>query len=82
MKMLRWRQAKTRKQKIKNETISGIEKVTPIKSVVIQKRLSWYCHMACGAKGRYPHNNKHVKGALYIIWCGVNRLGDSGVKVV
>ena len=22
------------------------------------------------------------KGALYIIWCGVNRLGDSGVKVV
>ena len=29
--------------------------------------------------------NKHgwtVKGALYRIWCGVNRLGDSGVKVV
>ena len=23
-----------------------------------------------------------VKGALYIMWCGVNRLGDSGVKVV
>ena len=22
------------------------------------------------------------KGALYIIWCGGNRLGDSGVKVV
>ena len=22
-----------------------------------------------------------VKGALYRIWCGVNRLGDSGVKV-
>ena len=22
------------------------------------------------------------KGALYIIWCGVNRLGDSVVKVV
>ena len=22
------------------------------------------------------------KGALYKIWCGVNRLGDSGVKVV
>ena len=22
------------------------------------------------------------KEALYIIWCGVNRLGDSGVKVV
>ena len=23
-----------------------------------------------------------LKGALYIIWCGVNRLGDGGVKVV
>ena len=22
------------------------------------------------------------EGALYRIWCGVNRLGDSGVKVV
>ena len=22
------------------------------------------------------------KGALYRIWCGMNRLGDSGVKVV
>ena len=24
----------------------------------------------------------NFKGALYRIWCGVNRLGDSGVKVV
>ena len=23
-----------------------------------------------------------VKGALYRIWCGVNRLGESGLKVV
>ena len=23
-----------------------------------------------------------VKGALYIIWCDVNRRGDSGLKVV
>ena len=34
------------------------------------------------------HRNKannagcKFKGALYIIWCVVNRLGDSGVKVV
>ena len=27
-------------------------------------------------------NSFGVKGALYRIWCGVNRLGDSGVKVV
>ena len=25
---------------------------------------------------------EQLKGALYRIWCGVNRLGDSGVKVV
>ena len=24
----------------------------------------------------------HLNGALCILWCGVNRLGDSGVKVV
>ena len=24
---------------------------------------------------------QELKGALYRIWCGVNRLGDSGVKV-
>ena len=23
-----------------------------------------------------------IKGALYRIWCGLNRLGDSGAKVV
>ena len=28
---------------------------------------------------RHAHS---LKGALYRIWCGVNRLGDSGVKVV
>ena len=27
-------------------------------------------------------NTMRIKGALYKIWCGVNRLGDSGVKVV
>ena len=38
----------------------------------------------------YSHHTKFYiiyiqglfKGALYRIWCGVNRLGDSGVKVV
>ena len=27
-------------------------------------------------------SSEGLKGALYRIWCGVNRLGDSGVKVV
>ena len=29
-----------------------------------------------------PTPHQPIKGALYRIWCGVNRLGDSGVKVV
>ena len=39
MKMLGWSQGKTRKDRIKNETIRGIARVTPIKSVLAQKRL-------------------------------------------
>ena len=45
MKMLRWSQGNTRKDRIKNETIRGIARVTPIKSVLTQKRLSWYGHV-------------------------------------
>ena len=45
MKMLRWSQGKVRKDRIKNETIRGIARVTPIKSVLTQKRLSWYGHV-------------------------------------
>ena len=45
MKMLRWSQEKSRKDRIKNETIRGIAKVTPIRSFLAQKRLSWYGHV-------------------------------------
>ena len=45
MKMLRWSQGKTRKDRIKNETIRGNAKVSPINSVRTQKRLSWYGHV-------------------------------------
>ena len=45
MKMLSWSQGKTRKDRIKKETIRGIAKMTPIKSVLTQKRLSWYGHV-------------------------------------
>ena len=45
MKIIRWSQGKTRKDRIKNETIRGIVKVTPINSVLTQKRLSWYGHV-------------------------------------
>ena len=45
MKMLRWSQGKTRKDRIKYETIRGIARVTPIKSVLTQTRLSWYGHV-------------------------------------
>ena len=36
---------KTRKDRIKNDTIRGNAKVTPINSVLTQKRLSWYGHV-------------------------------------
>ena len=47
MKMLRWSQGKTRKDRIKNETIRRNAKVTPINnySVLTQKRLSRYGHV-------------------------------------
>ena len=45
MKMLRWSQGKTRTDRIKNETIRGNAKVTPINSVLTQTRLSWYGHV-------------------------------------
>ena len=28
------------------------------------------------------YTSELLKGALYRIWCGLNRLGDSGAKVV
>ena len=31
---------------------------------------------------RLGDTSAFVKGALYRFWCGVNRLGDSGVKAV
>ena len=43
--MLRWSQGKTRNDRIKNETIRGNAKVTPINSVLTQKQLSWYGHV-------------------------------------
>ena len=46
MKMLRWSQGKTRKDRTKNETTRGNAKVTPINnSVLTQKRQSWYGHV-------------------------------------
>ena len=38
-------QGKTRKDRIKNETIRENAKVTPINSVLTQKRRSWYVHV-------------------------------------
>ena len=38
-------QGKNRKDRIKNETIRGIAKVTPIRSVRTKNRLSWYGHV-------------------------------------
>ena len=52
MNMLRWRsQRKTRKFRIKNETVRGIDRVTPIKSVLTQND---YHGMGMWCEGKKP----------------------------
>ena len=59
MKMLRWCHGTTRKDIIKNETIRGIARVAPIKSVLTPKTtiMVW----TCDVKGRDPHSKKHIE---------------------
>ena len=45
MKMLRWIQSKTRKDRITNEKFRSDAMVKPITTYVIQKRLSWFGHV-------------------------------------
>ena len=45
MKMLRWIQGKTRKDRIRNEKFRSDAMVKPITIYVTQKRLSWYGHV-------------------------------------
>ena len=45
MKMLRWIQGKTRKDRIRNEKFRSDAMVKPITTYVAQKRLSWYGHV-------------------------------------
>ena len=45
MKMLRWIQSKTRKDRIINEKFRSDVMVKPITTYVTQKRLSWYGHV-------------------------------------
>ena len=44
MKMLRWMQGKTRKDRIRNEKFRSDAMVKPITTCVTQIRLSWYGH--------------------------------------
>ena len=45
MKMLRWIQGKTRKDRIRNDKFRSDAMVKPITTYVTQKRLSWYGHV-------------------------------------
>ena len=45
MKMLRWIQGKTRKDRIRNEKFRSYAMVKPFTTYVTQKRLSWYGHV-------------------------------------
>ena len=58
--MLRWSQGKARKDRIKNETIRGNAKVTPINSVLTQKQMSWYGHVM-RREDTHITTEKHIK---------------------
>ena len=49
----------------------------PLMMVRRSIKVFYHYHLSSHGSGLYT-----FKGALYRIWCGVNRLGDSGVKVV
>ena len=50
-------------------------------TLVLSRRACQHDHLLHDAMENFTHR-KRLKGALYRIWCGVNRLGDSGLKVV
>ena len=60
IKMPRWSQGKTRKDRIKNETIRGIVRVTDAYQIGPDSKTTGMV-WACDAKGRDPHNKKHVE---------------------
>ena len=45
MKMLRWLQGKTRRDRIRNEKFRSDAIVKPVTTYVTQKRISWYGHV-------------------------------------
>ena len=57
------------------KALPGEYVTTQHKPVVFEVRMKKW-------KEKRTMGSKHIKGALHRIWCGVNRLGDSGVKVV
>ena len=54
---------------------------------ILHLHLRMYSNLICIVSSTNTLSSVHsppltLKEALYRIWCGVNRLGDSGVKVV
>ena len=88
MKMLRWIQSKSNKNP--NQKRKFLEKCNGQvndRTYATQNRRTWYDHVLRRderdvAKEIKTMEMGRIKGALYRIWCGVNRLGDNGVKVV
>ena len=64
MTMLRWMCGRKKKCTFGNDRVRGALQVEPLANIV-EKSQKWY---------------GHIKEALYRMWCGVTRLGDSGVN--
>ena len=55
---------KEERYRFRNDRVRGTLQMPPL-AKIMEKSLKWY---------------GHIKEALYRMWCGVTRLGDSGVN--
>ena len=52
MRLLRWMNGVTKKDKIRNEHVRGSVKVAPVTKEITEKRLKWYGHVKRRSEGQ------------------------------